>query len=50
MSQTLLDMAKDLVLTQIQAHKLSPDEMHTALQPIYVSLLALKGRVPVACG
>ena len=44
MSQTLLDMAKDLVLAQIQAHKLSPDEMHTALQHIYVSLLALKAQ------
>jgi len=42
MSQTLLKMAKDLVLAQIQAQKLSPEEMHTALQQIYSSLLALK--------
>jgi len=42
MSQTLLEMAKDLVLAQIEAHKLSPDEMHTALQQTYSSLLALK--------
>src|SRR5215467_7455458 len=54
MSQTLLAMAKDLVLAQIQAHKLSPEEMHAALQHIYSSLQALKtqedahGRVTVA--
>jgi len=28
MFQTLLEMAKDLVLAQIEAHKLSPEEMH----------------------
>ena len=44
MSQTLLEMAKDLVLAQIQAQKLSPEEMHTALQQIYSSLLALKAQ------
>src|SRR5215471_18275292 len=54
MSQTLLAMAKDLILAQIQAHKLSPEEMHAALQHIYSSLQALKtqedthGSVPVA--
>ena len=42
MSQTLLEMAKDLVLAQIAAHKLAPDEMHTALQHTYASLQALK--------
>ena len=42
MSHTLLEMAKDLVLAQIQAHKLSPDQMHTALQQTYTSLQALK--------
>ena len=42
MSQTLLEMAKDLVLAQIQAHKLSPDDMHAALQQTYASLQALK--------
>ena len=42
MSQTLLAMAKDLVLAQIQAHKLSPDQMHTALQQTYTSLQVLK--------
>src|SRR5262249_15675394 len=42
MSQTLLEMAKDLVLAQIEAHKLSPEEMHQALQQTYASLQALK--------
>src|SRR5215467_14734938 len=54
MSQTLLEMAKDLVLAQIEAHRLSPEEMHQALQQTYASLHALKtqedthGSVPVA--
>ncbi len=42
MTQTLLEMAKDLVLAQIQAHRLSPDDMHQALQQTYASLQALK--------
>ena len=42
MSQTLLEMAKDLVLAQIQAHRLSPEDMHPALQDTYSSLLALQ--------
>jgi predicted transcriptional regulator len=41
MPQTLLEMAKDLVLAQIQAQKLSPEGMHAALQQTYASLLAL---------
>src|SRR5712691_13399983 len=41
MSQTLLEMAKDLVLAQIHAHRLSPEDMHAALQDIYSSLRAL---------
>jgi predicted transcriptional regulator len=44
MSQTLLEMAKDLVLAQIQTHKLSSDEMHESLQQTYSSLLALKAQ------
>ena len=53
MSQTLLAMAKDLVMAQIAAHRLAPDEMHQALQQTYASLRALKtqedvrGRVAV---
>ena len=42
MSQTLLEMAKDLVMAQIAAHRLTPEEMHTALQHTYTSLQALK--------
>ena len=44
MPQTLLEMAKDLVLAQIQAHRLSPEDMHAALQDIYSSLLALQAQ------
>ena len=44
MSQSLLEMAKDLVLAQIEAHRLSPDEMHAALQHTYSSLLALQAQ------
>src|SRR5882672_7315265 len=44
MSQTLLEMAKDLVLAQIQAKTLPPDDMHQALQHTHTSLLALKAQ------
>ena len=44
MPQTLLEMAKDLVLAQIEAHRLSPEEMHQALQHTHTSLLALKAQ------
>src|SRR5437763_16864420 len=44
MSQTLLAMAKDLVMAQIEAHKLSPEDMHQALQQTYASLQALKAQ------
>jgi len=44
MSQTLLAMAKDLVLVQIQAHKLLPDDMHHALQQTYTTLMTLKAQ------
>ena len=44
MSQTLLEMAKDLVMAQIAAHRLSPDEMHIALQQTYASLQTLKAQ------
>jgi predicted transcriptional regulator len=44
MSQTLLEMAKDLVMAQIEAHRLSPDEMHAALQHTYASLKALQAQ------
>jgi predicted transcriptional regulator len=44
MAQTLLEMAKDLVLAQIQAKALSPDDMHQALQQTYASLKALQAQ------
>ena len=44
MSQTLLEMAKDLVMTQIEARNLSPDAMHQALQHTYASLKALQAQ------
>src|SRR6266581_3951633 len=44
MSQTLLAMAKDLVMAQIAAHRLSPEDMHQALQQTYASLKALQAQ------
>ena len=44
MSQTLLEMAKDLVMAQVEAHRLSPEDMHQALQQTYASLQALKAQ------
>src|SRR5437763_9021806 len=41
MSQTLLEMAKDLVFAQIQVQRLSPEDMHTALHETYATLRAL---------
>jgi predicted transcriptional regulator len=47
MSQSLLEMAKDLVMAQIAAHRLSPDDMHTVLQQTYASLKALQAQEDV---
>ena len=44
MSQTLLAMVKDLVMAQVEAHRLSPEDMHQALQQTYASLQALKAQ------
>ena len=44
MAQTLLEMAKDLVLAQIQASKLSPEDMQEALQDTFRSLRSLSAR------
>ena len=44
MAQTLLEMAKDLVMAQIEAHSLSPEDMHQTLQQTYASLQALQAR------
>ena len=42
MPQTILEMAKDLVMAQIQVGTLPPDEMHRELQRTYASLSDLK--------
>ena len=42
MPQTILEMAKDLVMAQIETKALSPDDMHTVLQQTYSSLMTLK--------
>jgi predicted transcriptional regulator len=41
MSQTVLEMTKDLVFAQIHAHKLSPEDMHETLRNIHDCLLHL---------
>ena len=42
MPQTILEMAKDLVMAQIQAGALPPDEMHKELQKTYANLADLR--------
>ena len=42
MAQTILEMAKDLVMAQINAGRVSPEELHTRLQKAYTSLLELQ--------
>jgi predicted transcriptional regulator len=44
MSQTLLEMAKDLVMAQIEAHRLLPDDMHPFLHQTYTTLMTLKAQ------
>ena len=44
MAQSILEMAKDLVMAQIQAGALPPDDMHKELQRTYASLTELKAR------
>ena len=44
MPQSILEMAKDLVMAQIAVQRLSPEEMHTALQHTYASLQALQAQ------
>ena len=48
MSQSVVEMTKDLVLAQIQAGMLSPEDMQEALRHIFESLLALKSREEAA--
>ncbi len=42
MAQSILEMAKDLVMAMIQAGTLSVEDMHKELQKTYASLLELK--------
>ena len=44
MPQSILEMAKDLVMTQITAGQLPPEAMQQALQQTYASLMALKAQ------
>jgi predicted transcriptional regulator len=42
MAQAILEMAKDLVMAQIQRGALSPEDMHKELQKTHASLMELK--------
>jgi predicted transcriptional regulator len=42
--QSVLEMAKDLVMAQIQAGRFTPDTVQDALQKTYTSLMALKAQ------
>ncbi|MGE3536930.1 MAG: MucR family transcriptional regulator [Candidatus Tectimicrobiota bacterium] len=44
MPQTILEMAKDLVMAQIQSGGLSPEEMQKELQRTYANLAELKAK------
>jgi len=44
MPQTILEMAKDLVMAQIQAGALPPEEMHKELQRTYANLAELRDK------
>lgn len=44
MAQTILEMAKDLVMAQIQAGALSAEDMHKELQKSYAVLVELKAK------
>ena len=47
MPQSILEMAKDLVMAQIQAGHISPDDMQHALHQSYANLAALKQKEEV---
>ena len=42
MNQSILEMAKDLVKSQIEHQHISPESLQQALQNTYASLLSLK--------
>jgi len=49
-SESLLEMAKDLVQAQIEAGQLSPESMQEALQSTYASLVTLKAQEETGVG
>jgi predicted transcriptional regulator len=44
MAQSVLEMAKELVMAQIETRRLIPEDMQKELQKTYASLMALKQR------
>jgi predicted transcriptional regulator len=44
MPQSVLEMTKDLVVSQIQNDNMSPEDVHESARQIFESLLALKSR------
>ena len=50
MPQSVIEMAKELVMELIQAGQLSPDDMQNALQNTYRSLMDLKAREETGSG
>jgi predicted transcriptional regulator len=44
MAQSILEMAKDLVMAQVQSGALPPEDMHRELQRTYASLMELKAK------
>ena len=44
MSQSVLEMTKDLVVAQIQNDNMSPEDVHESTRQIFESMLALKSR------
>jgi predicted transcriptional regulator len=44
MCQSILEMAKDLVIAQVQTSKLSLEEMYAMLQATHANLMELKGK------
>ena len=44
MAQSVIEMAKDLVMAQIQVGALPREEMHKELQKTYASLIELKNK------
>jgi predicted transcriptional regulator len=47
MAQSVLEMAKDLVLVQIEAYRLTPEAVRQALRHTHINLMRLKEREEV---